>query len=339
MSESFDQCEMRFINLNSADATKLNSTYLSNVMFNFKNVLQDELDIKYCTIGLLNAQIPVSFYTINYTNYILNFSMDGGVTIPLIIQQGNYNSASLITEIISEFSLLGYAFTITTSRITGNMKFTCLSHSFTFFGTSSIFSILGFVPGQNYSSSSSIINAPTPLNLLGVKRLKVNSQLLSTKTFDSNNLGIVSNLSSIPVDVPSFGIISYVNSNKAYSILNAKFIMGIDIQIVDENNNLINFNNLNWTCTLQLNIYRKATKQNDSLLHVLNEINAIEHKIYLESQQASTLTEPEEEQLDEQSTLRDSQQASESPDNTNDFEIPIIPEDEDLGILLYNHVL
>lgn len=317
----YDMCDMRFLNLNSSNATLNNSTYLSDVRFNFKNILTDDTDIKYVTCGVLNAQIPVSFYTINYTNYLLNFSVDGGAIIPLIIKQGNYNSNSLITEIVSEFLLLGYTFTITTSRITGIMSFNCVGHSFTFYGTSTIFSILGFVSGTNYASSSNAITAIYPLNLLGIKRLNINSQSLSTNTYNSQGLSISSNIASVPVNVASFGLIDYVNASNAFPILKATTVTYVDIQITDEDNNLINFNGINWTLTIQINIFRRGTKENKNIdfSSIINILTDIKEEL-----------QPEE----DQNNINQS---------TNNIVLPPPPDEadevDDLDLLLYNGVI
>ena len=59
--------ETRIISLNSLYANnKKNTTFLSDLDFYFKNVLKDETNIVRSTIQLVNAQIPVSYYTINY---------------------------------------------------------------------------------------------------------------------------------------------------------------------------------------------------------------------------------------------------------------------------------
>lgn len=260
----YDICDMKFINLNSSNAVSNNGTFNSDVNFLFKSIIHDDPGIDYVSIGILNAQIPVSFYTINYTNDTLIFNFASN-TYNIVITRGNYNSNSLISELKSKFQLIGFDMDIQTSRITGIMTFISVnSIPFSFIGTSSIFPILGFTQNINYSSVGSQIVASYPLNLLGIKRLKVNSINLSTNTFDSVTLGINSNLASIPVNVPSFAMIDYVNNSNAYPILFNKNITFIDIQIVDENNNLINFNGIHWTITIQMNIYRKGTRNNST---------------------------------------------------------------------------
>jgi hypothetical protein len=310
----FDICDMRFLNLNSSNAQLNNNSYLSDVKFNFQNILMDEPDIQYVSCGVLNAQIPVSFYTINYTNYLLNFSVDGGAIIPLLLTRGNYNSNSLITELKTQFTALGYTFTIDTSKITGIMTFVCTGHSFTFYGTSTLFNILGFKYGTNYSSVSSSLTAIYPLNLLGIKRLKINSTALSTNVYDSYGMSMSSNIASIPVNVPSFGLIDYVNNSNAFPILRAHTVTFVDIQIYDEDNNFINFNGINWTITIQLNIYRKGRKEIQSI-----DLSPI-----------AEVLEDIREELQPKKVDEDVEQSVVEP--------PIEDPDDDLDLLLYNGV-
>ena len=50
-------------------------------------------------MSLVNAQIPVSFYTINYTNNILKIALGSGNIQYIIIPVGNYNATTLISAI------------------------------------------------------------------------------------------------------------------------------------------------------------------------------------------------------------------------------------------------
>ena len=61
------------ITLNSTNGTLRNGTRKSFVDFNFTGLLKDEKDILRSYISILNAQIPVSFYTINYYNNVLDY--------------------------------------------------------------------------------------------------------------------------------------------------------------------------------------------------------------------------------------------------------------------------
>jgi hypothetical protein len=142
-------------------------------------------------------------------------------------------------------------FSIIISKITGKLTF---QHNKTFNiytdNNYSIGQILGFELNQTYTSTGThnpfILNAPYPLNLLGIKKLNILSSELSTTNYSSNK-GTVSLLGSIPVDQPSFGLVIYENKTNTKYKLNNFEISKIDIQIEDETNNPINFNNINWS--------------------------------------------------------------------------------------------
>jgi hypothetical protein len=116
---------------------------------------------------------------------------------------------------------------------------------------------LGFVIGTNYNSASSKIVAPYPLNLLGTLRLRICSFELSTTNLDYT-------LITLPIEIGNFGLIQYTNISNIKSKLINPSIDSFDILIIDDNNNPINFNNINWTMSLLLTIVRK--KQNISNL-------------------------------------------------------------------------
>jgi len=272
----FNIIEQRLVNISSSTANLKNASFKSDVIFNFPNIFHVENDITHMTLGVLNAQIPVSFYTINYTNDTLVLSAISTAPITVSITRGNYNSNSLIEELKAKIlTATGFTMDIVTNRVNGIMSFTNASTNFTFYGTSTIFSILGFVPNVNYNSSIFVLTAPFPLNLLGIKRLKINSGKLNVLTYDSTQLCVVSTIASIPVNCPSFGLIDYNNNTGTFPVSNAQHITAIDIQILDENDNYINFNNADWTITLQLNIYRQRGKQlSDTLTSTLNDIDS-----------------------------------------------------------------
>ena len=99
----------------------------------------------------------------------------------------------------------------------------------------------------------------TPLNLLGVKKLSIKSTLLGISSYTSESGGGRSiTLTTIPADKAPFQMISYENrSDLNKQTLGIAIIDNIDIQIVDERDNFINFNNVGWTITLVLECVRR----------------------------------------------------------------------------------
>ena len=79
-----------------------------------------------------------------------------------------------------------------------------------------------------------------------IKSTKLSVHSVSTIDYASSNI-----LVTIPSDVSPFSMISYNSqSDTNKNLLNIRSINEIDINIYDENNNYIDFNNLDWTITL-----------------------------------------------------------------------------------------
>ena len=94
--------ESKLINLSSESANQFfNNSYLSNVSFNTPGLLIKNPLIARVEISVLHAEIPVSFYTINYSNSWFKYKIDTGPIINVQVQVGNYNANSLITELLT----------------------------------------------------------------------------------------------------------------------------------------------------------------------------------------------------------------------------------------------
>lgn len=152
----------------SAHGRLLNETYKSDIEFQFNGLLKQEDDIQQVQISLVNAQIPVSWYIINYTNNVFILQLGNNITKTYYISVGNYNTNSLITALNTLIN--DSIFFITISKITGKLTFTIYSDN-----NYSICSILGFELNTVYNCSFSFI-CPYPLNFLGYKRLEIYSQ-------------------------------------------------------------------------------------------------------------------------------------------------------------------
>ena len=239
--------ETKLISLTSDAGIKNNGTYLSDITFFCNGLLVPNPQIINVELILLHAEIPVSFYTINYSNSFFKFKLDTAPIQNLQVPLGNYNANTLITALNKLINDVN--FTITISKITGNLTFQ-YNKTFNIYTDNnySIGQILGFELNKTYTSTGPnpfTLNAPYPLNLLGIKKLNILSSELSTTNYSSNK-GTVSLLGSIPVDQPSFGLVIYENKTNTKYKLNNFEISKIDIQIEDETHNPVNFNNINW---------------------------------------------------------------------------------------------
>lgn len=252
--------ENRLINLNSQNATPKNGDFLSSVYFQFNGLLKDDSSIQAVYISIQNAQFPYSFYNINIYNNLLRLSVNGNPAVVLTLTRGNYNANTLITEIQSQLTSAAITdITITISSITGLLTFTKASGTFTLFSSgSTCFKVLGFNPTLDYTSVTSVLIAPYPLNLLGTLKLRIASYSLPTSSLDSSVGGNLNVLASIPINSGNFGLIMYENTNNIQSTLELKVLDNFDLEILDDDGNLVNFNGAYWTLTMLMSIEKRA---------------------------------------------------------------------------------
>ena len=94
--------DKRIIALTSKSGTLLNSSLKSNVSFQFTNLFNKDPSVAYAEVGVVSAEIPVSFYTINDTNNTIAtdvlFYGFGEMSKITTIPKGNYTATSLITQ-------------------------------------------------------------------------------------------------------------------------------------------------------------------------------------------------------------------------------------------------
>ena len=247
--------ETKIVCLTSQSASiKKNSSYLSDVRYNLGTILKSSPDVIHRQVQLLNAQLPYSFYVINYTNQVLKMTFTVGGTFTVNIPVGNYNATYLIAAIKTAIGLTGLNIAI--SPINGKLTFTYTSDfSIDNTVTHSIGSVLGFGSGVTSSSGNTLV-APNPLNLLGIKTLQIRSINLIMNNISSVQGGQTILLANIPVSCVPFGMIDYVDRGNLMSISNTD-LDDLDIEIVDgESGEYINFNGQDWCLTLAFHTTR-----------------------------------------------------------------------------------
>jgi len=253
--------------LNSDHASQYkNGAYLSDVVFNFQNILdRGPMDIS-TTVSVLNAQFCCSFYAVDYSVNTLSYQYSAGfytITIP----PGNYNANSLCAALQTQFLTNSHDITVTVNRTTGQLSFAKSGASFQFFATSTCKGVIG-LGNANIASVSGVITCPYAMNIIGVTRLRIFSNSLNTKGFDSSGGSSTSSLAIIPVDnsTAAFGFLSYSNICLYAPILLSEHVNSIDIQIFDQNNNLVNFNGTHWQMTLLISVTRLHVEKVASVL-------------------------------------------------------------------------
>lgn len=265
--------EKRLISINSNNATTyFNGSYLSNVSFDFSCILVPDKSVLYIEGGVQSAQIPASFYNIDITNNVFSYTV-GGISYNIQVPPGNYNYTTLISQMATLFTVNGHSFTFSLNRASNILTMTLITAAtWNNILPSSIWYILGFNQNTTYPITSNTITFSNLFNLLGQKKLKIYSSNLAIDSVDSvgnqtNNL-----IETISVNQPGFGMIIYNNVDSTYGHLRTSYLSTVDIQIKDELGNYINFNNINWTMTIVLIVYKELKVRTQEIDGITNEL-------------------------------------------------------------------
>lgn len=249
--------EKRIISLNSNNATRYNNgDYLSDVVFDFSNILSPSDDIAYVEVGVGNGEFPATFYNVDITNNVFNYRINN-TNFSITVPPGNYNYNSLVTQMTTLFTANGQTFTMSLNRNSNILTMTLTTGTWNQINASSIYYILGFDPDTTYNIVGNTITFPRLFNLLGQKKLKIYSSNISVDSFDSVDNATNNLLCTISVNQPGFNLIVYTNIDGLYAHMRNRYLSTVDIQIKDELGNFINFNGINWTMTLNLILYRR----------------------------------------------------------------------------------
>jgi hypothetical protein len=120
-----------------------------------------------------------------------------------------------------------------------------------------------------------------------ITKIKIQSSNLGTYNLDSSNQGYCNTLGIIPVDQPSFGLIIYENKTSSYFALRDSRVDEIYLQLLDQNNYLINFNNIDWDLTILFKFTREIEILSKSdMADVLKQQNKILENMIGQNQQS-----------------------------------------------------
>lgn len=235
--------------LNPEYATVTDSTF-ADVTFNINNLISDEPNVLYYTVGIIHAEIPYSFYVVNKTNNLLSLSTNNlSSPINISIPYGNYNANSLMKEINQ---LVPTNMTLSFDTTNGKMKLS-YNQSFSILSSTTMYKLLGLEKNKTYTSFNNAIQFPYPMNVLGTKNLYIKSNI------NLSNYNLVTKdyvtISCIPVNVEPYGIILYNNYSNSSHIVKNRTLDHLTIQICDDENNFVDFNNVDWNITIEITSY------------------------------------------------------------------------------------
>lgn len=251
MSNNIVQDSVKLFLTPSGANVKKNGFFNSSLEFNIPQMYQKGSELLYATIKCLHAEIPFSFYIVNEYNNLLSITDKDNVVQNIYITFGNYNANGLINYLTP---LLPGGMSITFNNATG--KFTLhYNHAFTVNATSTCYILLGFNKNQTYTSINNHIEFPYLGNLLGSKNIYLKIPNLILDNYNTQT-GDRATLANIPVNATPYGLIYYENRSTTSTIIkNIQMPDVLYIQLTSDTNDLIDFNNIEWSITIQMDFY------------------------------------------------------------------------------------
>jgi type 1 fimbria pilin len=221
-----------------------NGSWNSSIIFNLESIAIPKSAIKlHCSV--LSFISPNSIYNINEYNNKLTIFISSKINY--LIPYGNYNVNTFITTLLS---LLPIGFTLTWNSI-NNILTLSYTSSFSIHSDSNIGDVMGFTNGITYSGT--IINMPYTCNFNGLQSLNINFTNLNTSNIDSHNKTTSPIIQPIQI-IPNSAYISFNKTHDYYFTVNQDVIDYIQIDLNDDLDRLINFNNQHWNLTLYFSI-------------------------------------------------------------------------------------
>lgn len=258
MSIELVDTKQYYLSSSSTRAIKHNGEYNSKLTFEIPNFISNKQNTIYHTISVLNANIPYSFYIINEYNNKFKFNNE---TIELDL--GNYNAITLANLINQEIHNVDGSCNIVLDQVTGKYKISS-PNTFTLNLTvSDLAEILGTDKGVYNAIFNFIegfhIDFPYLVNTSGSKYINVRINNLITENLNMDT-GDKQTLVNIPINVSPFGIIRYDNNTRLESLVKNDDMNLVELELTDDKNRLINFNNINWGIVILIKTKKTFTK-------------------------------------------------------------------------------
>lgn len=253
--------------LQSKDATLLQDGG-STAFFFLNKVLMPPTPNLNMMIGVIDCEIPVSYYNINENNNTIIIN-----SIEMTLEKQNYNAFNIQDELNSNFVSEGLDIVLSFNQQSNKFTFTASSGNVTING-GTLYSYLGFTNSQ-INQAVTVLQGENCCNLGGTSNIYVSSN------FTINNLNSNGQYSGVLckvlTDAPSGNYIFYEPAEIQYHVVGNGAVNNIVISLTDDELNHIDFNGLTFSLTLSVQFHykRELKNYNDYLLHTADKIDNI----------------------------------------------------------------
>jgi len=255
----------------SSSGILLNGDMKSHIVYDLRSYINYDSDntVQKITVSMPYALLVNSNYIINQNNCKLFIQTAGPIITTYTFPFGNYNA----TSFINLFSQIVTGFSISISPVTNKFSISNPTQSFTILGTSTIDYIMGFSDDVSSSlvGSINIANMPRVCNFLpnaSFQICSIGGMLYNGIVLDRNGAAYGNVLCSVPN-------ISTNNTQLVYNGTPEEFqLQGLgqsklELAILDNNSEYVDFNGIASFFSLKIKIYRNVERLIGSFSDVL----------------------------------------------------------------------
>lgn len=243
--------------LDSRNGQSFNSSKNSIVNFTIQNGIRKPIQAIQMTFSVLSFTCPISWYIINSSNNTLNMIISSTL-YNLNFSSGNHNIYSFISEFNSLLS--GLDISIDINPLTNIFTITSKTYNFSIYNTSTIYNIMGFAKGTGYNAvnisgtNKYVLKLPYTCNFAGLNSFNVHCRNINTRTVDSLTGQTGDIICTCPLNNAQNNLLFYEKKTDYEFILSNDDIEFLQISILDDIGNFIDFNNQNWNMVMQFKI-------------------------------------------------------------------------------------
>lgn len=260
------------IHINSKDANQYIDPELTT---GFSIVLDETIeaqDDEYMLLSLNSANIPYSWYSIDYKNKYLNITesqIDGSIpyNIQIVIPEANYNAyefASTLQTLLNNATQHQIQYTITYDKKINKYNILIQKNNhkvvFNFSNSDSPYLQFGFNKQSYTAIHNTSLQSINSIQMFSVASLYIRTNLnnnnISTSTKGYNNI-----LQKITIDSGPNSIINHIPINSHDNLIFFKSFSTLEIRLTDSENRLIDLQGLHWELSILCKFVKKVNYQ------------------------------------------------------------------------------
>ena len=250
--------------LKSSQGIKKNGSKNSSISYELNQTIVVPGNVN-CYIQLESFKFVNSFYNVNLTNNIFYYSINTGYGLADIygmdIPIGNYSINTLVNYLNAQ---LAGTIIITSSTQTFKLTFTSANTFILRNGSK----LLGFELED--TTASTTLESTNLFNLSGVQMLYISIPNLNLSSVTTKNGTLNNIIQDINVESVTGSSQSFKNTTLSRYKVNNTLISNIVIDIYDENNEFVDFNNTNYYLNLSLIFSYKMEYKPDKSLDLIS---------------------------------------------------------------------